>query len=865
MIAFLALAGLAVKALGVGLAIVPQAPANLIAPVASTLSLTFLIGAALCLIPAHRRTQPALLLNVVCSVILLGDIWHARYYGDALSIGRVELIGQLQVVPTSVMALPRMADLAIVADLALLIPWAWVMRAGPQSARPRWTRPLAMYLVCASVSASALLSVRAKLDEVFEYQYSFEDVAGTLGLAGYHVLDLTTALVQAAVKHLTVTQEEVDQLQTWFEQERASRIASPLAGAAQGRNVILMSAESLPDFALGLSIDGQPVAPNFTAFAAESLRFTDYYEQTHRNTTTSAEFMALNSMLPTQGHPVSTHYQNNTFYALPHVLRAHGYATFSACGEPPTFWNMRQIHQRYGIEQSLFLPDLRMTEWIGAGLADDAFLAQAADAVERLPEPFFAFLLTSSNHHPWQIPEARRLLRPEPLPGTIAGGYLQSIRFADAAFGTFIQTLRQTGLLDRSLVVVYGDHRAWLDQGNLERLWAVTGHERPLSPFELWQFERRVPLMIRLPHGANAGPRDVPGGHIDIAPTVTSLLGLDDVDAPWIGRDLTAPAQRSVMFREGEVTTGQATALRVGGRTTCFARDGSTIPCDDLMRHVEEGRARFARSDRIIAADLVRALADRLGASARPAPVRLERVLAIAHRGNSLHLPENTAEAIRSAFDIGADLVEIDVRLSRDGVPIVFHDDTLERTTTARGVPEALTFREFMALDVGAWKGPRFRGTPPLSFADALTVARGRGRLYLDIKDAGLAGPIADVLRRLGIGVENVLVGVGTTQEVAEFHRHMPGVDVVRLIDTPTTWPADLFTRFKQEGLWGIELGDDWPASLVGEAVAHDMPVLAYTVNDEATMARLVERGIRGIETDDPALLVGVLKRLGVR
>jgi len=865
MIAIAALVGLACKVLAVGEVMVPQGLAGITARLLATCALTFLAGAGLCLFPSRLRTPVAILFNALCSMILLGDLWNARYFGDALSISRVALVGQLAVVPSSVIALPRLADLIVVADLVVLSGWAWATRGRPQLRNPRAVRPALLCLACASLSAGVLWVMRPQqLDEVFEYEYSFEDIESTLGVAGYHALDVTTVLSQILLRHLTISQSDIAQIHDWLEQHHRNRRASPLSGAARGRNVILISAESLPDFALGLTIGGQQVAPNFTAFAAESLRFTDYFEQTHRNTTTSAEFMALNSLLPARFHPVSTHYENNTFRALPHVLREHGYATFSACGEPPTFWNMRQIHQRYGIEQSMFLPDFQMTEWIGAGLADDAFLTQSADAVSRLPEPFFAFLLTSSNHHPWKVPEDRRLLTPEPLPGTDAGGYLQSIRFADEAFGAFVKNLRQRGLLDRSLMVVYGDHRAFLDEGNRQRLWSITGHQETALPFDLWEFERRVPLLIRLPEGAAAGPRDVPGGHVDIAPTIASLLGIDTGDTAWLGRDLTAPAPRTVVFRDGEMTTGPVTALRVSGETMCFTRDGETVPCDEVTERIEEGRALFARSDQVIAGDLVPTLVERLRASTRSAPVRPERVLAIAHRGDSMHLPENTALSIRAGFDAGADLVEVDVRLSHDGVPIIFHDDTLERTTSGRGLPEALTFGEFKALDVGLWKGARFRGTPPLSFAEAMTAARGRGRLYLDIKDAGLAEPIGGILRRLDIDVDQVLVGVGTSEEVAEFHRYLPGVQVVRLIDTPQQWPADLFTRFKQEGLWGIELGDDFPAGLMGEAVAHDLPLLAYTVNDAATMARLVEQGVSGIETDDPALLVSVLERLGV-
>jgi glycerophosphoryl diester phosphodiesterase len=69
----------------------------------------------------------------------------------------------------------------------------------------------------------------------------------------------------------------------------------------------------------------------------------------------------------------------------------------------------------------------------------------------------------------------------------------------------------------------------------------------------------------------------------------------------------------------------------------------------------------------------------------------------------------------------------------------------------------------------------------------------------------------------------------------------------------------------RARGLWGFELGDYWPATFVAEATRHDMPVIAYTVNDERTMRALIEIGVRGIETDDPPLLIRVARALGVR
>jgi phosphoglycerol transferase MdoB-like AlkP superfamily enzyme/glycerophosphoryl diester phosphodiesterase len=865
MIAVVALVSLATKALLVGYFILPQPIGTLPAPILSTFAVTCLLGAALALTPAVARALLAIVFNALCTGILIADLWYSRFFGEALSFVQIDQLTQLLVVSSSVAEVAHATDAWLAADVVALTVWLRWSNVQPIRSRSKQGFVAGIQALCAVVMVAALPGVKPQLADVFEYEYSFGEVAGTLGLTGYHVFDAAIALSDTVRGWFLVSDGEIDELHAWFESRRSDRMGSPLAGRAQGRNLILLSAESLPAFAIGLSIDGLPVAPHFTAFAAESLQFVNYYDQTHRGATSDAEFMALNSLLPLHRGAVATRFEGNAFRALPTVLREHGYTTFSSAGEPPSFWNMHQIHRRYGFASSMFLPEFQLTEWIGAGLADDAFLRQAGAVVRGLKEPFFAFLLTSSNHHPWMIPEARRILKPEPLAGTTAGAYLQSIRFADEAFGAFIDDLRKPQLLERSLVVVYGDHRAGFDEGTRRQLLAAAGYTRPASPLDAWQFERRMPLMIRLPNGEAAGPRDVPGGHLDIAPTIASLLGIQDPRAPWLGQDLTAPARRLIIFRDGHVTNGQATALSTGSELSCWAEDGTQDVCGELATLVEEGRALFKMSDRIIANNLVGQIADRIQSARAPVQRASPPVLAIAHRGDSKNYPENTAAAIVGGFDAGADLVEVDVRLSRDRIPIVFHDDTLERTSNGKGRPESLRLSEFKMLDVGSWKDPKFRGLPPLSLADALTTARGRGRLYLDVKAEGLAQPIAVVLRELGIGADRVLIGAWTDREVAEFRRHLPAVPIVLAMDAPIQWTPSLFGALTRRGVWGVELGDTWPAAFIGDAVTQGVPVFAYTANDAATMRQLVEKGVVGIESDDPGLLVSVLSSLGRR
>jgi glycerophosphoryl diester phosphodiesterase len=230
-----------------------------------------------------------------------------------------------------------------------------------------------------------------------------------------------------------------------------------------------------------------------------------------------------------------------------------------------------------------------------------------------------------------------------------------------------------------------------------------------------------------------------------------------------------------------------------------------------------------------------------------------------------LHYPENTLESIGAAFEVGADAVEVDVRLSRDGVPMIFHDDTLERTTNARGAFDRLSVREAQSLDAGSWMSPRFAGARIPTLEEALRVAHGRGSLLLDLKVDGLAAPVRAVYERIGAAPEEAIVGAWTPAQRAEFVREMPRARILKTEGAPLTWAPGLFEGIRRQGLWGFELGDYWPPPFIANAALHGVPVIAYTVNDEATLSRLIEAGVSGIETDDPGLLLKVASTLHAR
>jgi glycerophosphoryl diester phosphodiesterase len=244
----------------------------------------------------------------------------------------------------------------------------------------------------------------------------------------------------------------------------------------------------------------------------------------------------------------------------------------------------------------------------------------------------------------------------------------------------------------------------------------------------------------------------------------------------------------------------------------------------------------------------------------------------VAHRGGSKIAPENTLAAFRQAVDVwGADMLELDVHLTRDGVPVVMHDPTVDRTTDGTGAVRTLGTTDLKRLDAGA----RFRE------ADGATPWAGRGIRVptldevlesfpdtwnnIECKAADVAGPTMDTVLRhraehrvlMAAEYERWRRGArgypgpwGASRHHVLLFRvlcglpraagYTPGADVLQV---PETWKGrPIVTR-----------------RFIEQAHRKNIPVQVWTVDDPADMVRLLGWGVDGIQTDRPDLLARVL------
>lgn len=139
-----------------------------------------------------------------------------------------------------------------------------------------------------------------------------------------------------------------------------------------------------------------------------------------------------------------------------------------------------------------------------------------------------------------------------------------------------------------------------------------------------------------------------------------------------------------------------------------------------------------------------------------------DKPLVIGHRGASAYAPENTLAAFRLAFELGADGVELDVTLTKDGVPVVIHDDRVDRTTDGHGAIKQMTLAEVKRLDAGAWFGEKYHGERIPTLAEVLDAVGARGIVNVELKSmtpqsAGLEAAVVQVIEQAR-AAEHVLI-----------------------------------------------------------------------------------------------------------
>lgn len=223
----------------------------------------------------------------------------------------------------------------------------------------------------------------------------------------------------------------------------------------------------------------------------------------------------------------------------------------------------------------------------------------------------------------------------------------------------------------------------------------------------------------------------------------------------------------------------------------------------------------------------------------------MNRIIKVGHRGAAGYAPENTLASLQYAINLGLDFAEFDVRRSQDGVLILLHDKTVDRTTNGKGPVDHFSFRDLKALDVG-------HGNSIPSVEKALRLADGKIGLILELKAPGIGQDCIEIVRHLRFHGP-VIYASFLLEELANLHDADQRVSAMALFSNLPSDPRGIVARVRPTHATHVGLRHDTVTpELIQDLHQAGRLVFAYTANEPADIERLKTAGIDGIISDYP-------------
>ena len=488
-------------------------------------------------------------LNLSCSFLFLADLLHYRYFNIPLTIYSALQTANLNGLGESIFALLKMSDLLLFADM-LIWPFFFLLTGAARLPKSRVIFAIQLILGLVLTCFYPVQQTYYEKNDIFR-RFDTAMTFKNFGPLGFHAVDTAYYMMD---RNIELTDEIEDLILAWFDNRELpgdDQLFSALHGKSEGKNLIIIQVESLQNFVIGETVAGQPITPNLNELLQHSFYYRHFYPQTVDGNSSDAELVVNNSLYPIRQGSTFFRYPGNRFNSLPMLMKGYGYRTVAIHGDEASFWNRNVVYPNLGFDEFWDIDKFALTDIVGMGLSDTAMFEQSAAMLNEIPQPFYSFIITLTSHYPFYMPPDKQYLElPPSLDGSHVGNYLQAVRYADQAIGDFMQELEQYGLLDNSLVVIYGDHDGLFekDKPQLEELWA--GEE--ISSEEWIREYLPVPLMIYQADFKGKRP-GVYGGQVDVLPTIAYLMGFDQETARYaMGRNLMSLAEGFAIIPRGD-------------------------------------------------------------------------------------------------------------------------------------------------------------------------------------------------------------------------------------------------------------------------------------------------------------------------
>ncbi|MET3574768.1 LTA synthase family protein [Bhargavaea ullalensis] len=564
--------------------------------------LLFIYGIALFMKTWKGAVRYLLTVSTILTVVLYANVVFYRFYSDFITLPVLFQTNNFGDLGSSVTSSLRLQDPLYFIDI--LIIW-FAARKLKDAGEYRVVRPMMRRIYFVGVAALLVLNLglaETERPQLLTRSFDRELLVKNLGTYNYHLYDIYIQSKSHAQRALADGSELAE-----IENYTAANYAEPdkdMFGAAKGRNLIVVSMESLQNFPINNEMNGEVVTPFLNSLTQDkdTFYFSNFYHQTGLGKTSDSEFLFENSLFGLGGGAVFFTHGGNTYNSLAEKVGQYGYSSNVLHANSKSFWNRDMMYKALDIDKFYDIDSYEIGEGdaVNWGMKDIPFFEQSAAHLSEIKQPFYARLTTLTNHYPFTLDEEDMYIPEYDSNSKTLNRYFQTVRYMDESLKLFFEDLKKQGLYDNSIIVMYGDHYG-ISENHNKAMSQYLGEEiTPLVSAEL----QKVPLFIHIPGYGKGEEVDKLAGQIDLRPTVLHLLGMDTKEDIEFGTDIFSPEHdQFVAFRDGRFVTPD----HIYAGDTCYRLD--TREEDDgeaCEPGSEKARQELMYSDKVINGDLLR-------------------------------------------------------------------------------------------------------------------------------------------------------------------------------------------------------------------------------------------------------------------
>ncbi|MGO5436812.1 LTA synthase family protein [Enterococcus cecorum] len=571
-----------------------------------------------------RRKKPAyitmMVIYFIMTALLFSNAVYYREFTDFITINTMLGAGKVASgLGESAIKLFRPYDILYWIDFILLVFALATKRIKMDETPVRARMAFAFTTLSVMIFSGNLFLAESDRPELLTRTFSRDYLVKYLGINAFTAYDgvQTYKTTQVRAQASATDMDEVAE----YVKGHYAKPNDQYFGLAKGRNVIYIHLESTQQFLIDYKLKDEngvehEVMPfiNSLYHSNSTFSFSNFFHQVKAGKTSDSETLFENSLFGlNQGALFTQLGGKNTFEAAPNILKqTQGYTSAVFHGNSGTFWNRNETYKHLGYDYFFDASYYNVTEdnSFQYGLNDKPFFQQSVKYLEHLQQPFYTKFIAVSNHYPYS-----QLSGDEtgfPLAQTkdeTINSYFSTANYMDTAVHEFFDYLKQSGLYDNSIIILYGDHYGISNARNKE-LAQLLGKDRDTwSNFDNAQVQR-VPYMIHIPGMTQGKIIDTYGGQVDALPTLLHLLGVDTQNYIQLGQDLFSPDHKQlVAFRDGDFVTPNYTYY---GGVLYDNKTGEEItePSEELQKQIDADKEavsdQLATSDKINNGDLLR-------------------------------------------------------------------------------------------------------------------------------------------------------------------------------------------------------------------------------------------------------------------